>query len=97
MVPNFLYAMPFVGSGVFGGDEFWFVGDLFFGYGKVKKRMDARLKNLEIRVKRVIEEEKCLIPMGGRLPVMLQVVVGYVGWAVANGSERKVERPLKGN
>ncbi|CAN1807474.1 Capsanthin/capsorubin synthase, chromoplastic, partial [Linum perenne] len=49
---------------------------LVFGVGKVKKRMDARLKNLEIRVKRVIKEEKCLIPMGGRLPVMPQVVVG---------------------
>ncbi|CAN1251994.1 Capsanthin/capsorubin synthase, chromoplastic [Linum perenne] len=78
-VPTFLYAMPFDSDLVFLEETSLVSRGPVLGYGEVKKRMDARLKHLGIRVKRVIEEEKCLIPMGGRLPAMPQAVVGFGG------------------
>ncbi|CAN0916846.1 Capsanthin/capsorubin synthase, chromoplastic [Linum grandiflorum] len=78
-VPTFLYTMPFDSDLVFLEETSLVSRDPVLGYGEVKRRMDARLRHLGIRVKRVIEEEKCLIPMGGRLPAMPQRVVGFGG------------------
>ncbi|KAL2559611.1 Lycopene beta cyclase [Forsythia ovata] len=48
-------------------------------YTEVKKRMVARLRHLGIRVRSVIEDEKCLIPMGGPLPRIPQRVMAIGG------------------
>jgi capsanthin/capsorubin synthase len=46
---------------------------------EVKRRMVARLRHLGITVKRVLEDEKCLIPMGGPLPRIPQSVMAIGG------------------
>ncbi|KAJ6346416.1 hypothetical protein OIU78_008956 [Salix suchowensis] len=46
---------------------------------EVKNRMVARLRHLGIRVKNVIENEKCVIPMGGPLPKIPQSVMAIGG------------------
>ncbi|XP_059659633.1 capsanthin/capsorubin synthase, chromoplastic-like [Cornus florida] len=78
--PTFLYAMPFDSNLVF-LEETSLVSRPVLSYMEVKKRMVARLRQLGIRVKSVIEEEKCLIPMGGPLPKMPQSVMGMGGTA----------------
>lgn len=77
-VPTFLYAMPFDSNLVF-LEETSLVSRPMLSYGEVKKRMVARLRHLGIRVRRVIEDEKCLIPMGGPLPRIPQSVMGFGG------------------
>ncbi|KAA8544277.1 hypothetical protein F0562_022289 [Nyssa sinensis] len=48
-------------------------------YMEVKRRMVARLRHLGIRVRSLIEDEKCLIPMGGPLPRIPQSVMAIGG------------------
>jgi lycopene beta-cyclase len=43
--------------------------------------MVARLRHLGIKVKSIEEDERCVIPMGGPLPVLPQRVVGIGGTA----------------
>lgn len=76
--PTFLYAMPFDSNLVF-LEETSLVSRPVLSYMEIKKRMVARLRHLGIRVKRVIEEEKCLIPMGGPLPRIPQRVMAIGG------------------
>ncbi|KAL0547563.1 hypothetical protein IC582_017503 [Cucumis melo] len=78
--PTFLYAMPFDSNLIF-LEETSLVGRPALPYTVVKKRMAARLRHLGIKVKRILEEEKCVIPMGGALPEMPQAVVGVGGVA----------------
>lgn len=73
-LPTFLYAMPFDSNLVF-LEETSLVSRPVLSYKEVKRRMAARLRHMGIRVKRVIEDEKCLIPMGGPLPVIPQSVM----------------------
>ncbi|CAM8970591.1 unnamed protein product [Rhodiola kirilowii] len=73
--PTFLYAMPFDSNLIF-LEETSLVSRPALSYVEVKKRMVARLRHLGINVKKVIEVEKCLIPMGGPLPQIPQSVVG---------------------
>ncbi|XWS57127.1 hypothetical protein CRYUN_Cryun09bG0145800 [Craigia yunnanensis] len=47
----------------------------------IKERMVARLRHLGIKVKSIEEDEHCVIPMGGPLPVLSQRVVGIGGTA----------------
>jgi lycopene beta-cyclase len=47
----------------------------------IQERMAARLKHLGIRIRSVEEDERCVIPMGGPLPVLPQRVVGIGGTA----------------
>ncbi|KAL5976457.1 hypothetical protein ACLOJK_020790 [Asimina triloba] len=79
-LPTFLYAMPFGRSLIF-LEETSLVSRPVLSYAEVKERMVARLRHLGIRVRRVVEEEKCLIPMGGPLPRLPQTVVGVGGAA----------------
>ncbi|KAL3828586.1 hypothetical protein ACJIZ3_017388 [Penstemon smallii] len=76
--PTFLYAMPFDSNLVF-LEETSLVSRPKLSYMEVKKRMVARLRQLGIRVKTVIEDEKCLIPMGGPLPRVPQSVMAIGG------------------
>ncbi|CAK9322252.1 unnamed protein product [Citrullus colocynthis] len=78
--PTFLYAMPFDSNLIF-LEETSLVGRPALPYTEVKKRMAARLRHLGIKVKRILEEEKCVIPMGGALPEMPQAVVAAGGVA----------------
>ncbi|OVA10035.1 Lycopene cyclase-type [Macleaya cordata] len=73
-LPTFLYAMPFDSNLVF-LEETSLVSRPVLSYMEVKQRMVARLRHLGIKVKRVIEDEKCLIPMGGPLPCIPQSVL----------------------
>ncbi|KAF5204490.1 Lycopene beta cyclase protein [Thalictrum thalictroides] len=79
-LPTFLYAMPFSSNLIF-LEETSLVSRPTLSYMEIKRRMVARLRNLGIRVKKVIEEEKCLIPMGGPLPRIPQSVMGMGGTA----------------
>ncbi|CAI0544166.1 unnamed protein product [Linum tenue] len=76
--PTFLYAMPFGPDLVF-LEETSLVSRPTLPYKDVKLRMAARLRHMGIKVKRVIEEEKCLIPMGGPLPRIPQSVMAFGG------------------
>ncbi|KAJ9177904.1 hypothetical protein P3X46_009833 [Hevea brasiliensis] len=76
--PTFLYAMPFDSNLIF-LEETSLVSRPALSYMEVKRRMVARLRHLGIRVKTVIEDEKCLIPMGGPLPLVPQSVMAIGG------------------
>ena len=76
--PTFLYAMPFSSNLIF-LEETSLVSRPVLYYMEVKRRMVARLRHLGIRVKRVLEDEKCLIPMGGPLPRIPQEVMAIGG------------------
>ncbi|XP_040993087.1 capsanthin/capsorubin synthase, chromoplastic-like [Juglans microcarpa x Juglans regia] len=76
--PTFLYAMPFDSNLIF-LEETSLVSRPVLSYMEVKRRMVARLRHLGIRVRRVLEDEKCLIPMGGPLPRIPQNVMAIGG------------------
>ncbi|XP_047307972.1 capsanthin/capsorubin synthase, chromoplastic-like [Impatiens glandulifera] len=76
--PTFLYAMPFTSNLIF-LEETSLVSRPAVPYNEVKMRMAARLRHLGIRVKTIIEDEKCLIPMGGPLPKNPQSVTAFGG------------------
>lgn len=76
--PTFLYAMPFDSNLIF-LEETSLVSRPVLSYMEVKRRMVARLRHLGVRVKRVLEDEKCLIPMGGPLPRVPQSVMAIGG------------------
>uniref|UniRef100_A0A7N0U7F6 Lycopene beta-cyclase n=1 Tax=Kalanchoe fedtschenkoi TaxID=63787 RepID=A0A7N0U7F6_KALFE len=73
--PTFLYAMPFDSNLIF-LEETALVSRPALSYSEVKKRMVARLRHLGVHVKKVLEVEKCVIPMGGPLPRIPQSAVG---------------------
>ncbi|GAU22369.1 hypothetical protein TSUD_106980 [Trifolium subterraneum] len=77
-VPTFMYAMPFSSNLIF-LEETSLVSRPVLSYTELKKRMVARLRYLGINVKRVLEDEKCLIPMGGPLPRTPQNVMPFGG------------------
>ncbi|CAI8592856.1 unnamed protein product [Vicia faba] len=77
-VPTFMYAMPFSSNLIF-LEETSLVSRPVLSYMDVKRRMVARLRHLGINVKRVLEDEKCLIPMGGPLPRIPQNVMAFGG------------------
>ncbi|KAI4322441.1 hypothetical protein L6164_022137 [Bauhinia variegata] len=76
--PTFLYAMPFNSNLIF-LEETSLVSRPVLPYMEVKRRMVARLRHLGIKVNRILEQEKCLIPMGGPLPRMPQSVMAIGG------------------
>ncbi|KAL6537890.1 hypothetical protein OROHE_012177 [Orobanche hederae] len=77
-LPTFLYVMPFDSNLVF-LEETSLVSRPVLPYAEIKNRMVARLRHLGVRVRTVIEDEKCLIPMGGPLPRIPQGVVALGG------------------
>lgn len=79
-LPTFLYAMPFSENKIF-LEETSLVARPAVAFPDLKERLEARLKWLGIKVKHIEEEEYCLIPMGGVLPVHPQRVLGVGGTA----------------
>lgn len=79
-IPTFLYAMPFSSKRVF-LEETSLVARPGLRMEDIQERMVARLKHLGIKVKSIEEDERCVIPMGGPLPVLPQRVVGIGGTA----------------
>ncbi|KAG2430978.1 hypothetical protein HYH02_013511 [Chlamydomonas schloesseri] len=79
-LPTFLYAMPFTKNLVF-LEETSLVSRPAVDFPELKERLDARLKHLGIKVTKVLEEEYCLIPMGGVLPKHPQRVLAIGGTA----------------
>ncbi|XP_051134608.1 capsanthin/capsorubin synthase, chromoplastic-like [Andrographis paniculata] len=77
-LPTFLYAMAFDSNLVF-LEETSLVSRPMLNYVEVKKRMEARLRHLGIRVRAIVEDEKCVIPMGGPLPRSPQSVMAMGG------------------
>ncbi|KAE9455917.1 hypothetical protein C3L33_12181, partial [Rhododendron williamsianum] len=74
-IPTFLYAMPFSSSRIF-LEETSLVARPGLSMEDIQERMEARLRHLGIKVKSIEEDEHCVIPMGGPLPVLPQRVVG---------------------
>ncbi|XP_022847888.1 lycopene beta cyclase, chloroplastic/chromoplastic [Olea europaea var. sylvestris] len=79
-IPTFLYAMPFSSKRIF-LEETSLVARPGVPMDDIKERMVARLSHLGIKVRRIEEDEYCVIPMGGPLPVLPQRVVGIGGTA----------------
>uniref|UniRef100_A0A7N0UC89 lycopene beta-cyclase n=1 Tax=Kalanchoe fedtschenkoi TaxID=63787 RepID=A0A7N0UC89_KALFE len=79
-IPTFLYAMPFSSNRIF-LEETSLVARPGLAFDDIQERMVARLKHLGIKVKRIEEDERCVIPMGGPLPVLPQRVIGIGGTA----------------
>lgn len=79
-IPTFLYAMPFSKNRIF-LEETSLVARPGVAMKDIQERMVARLRHLGINVKSIEEDEHCLIPMGGPLPVLPQRVVGIGGTA----------------
>nr|ACF21780.1 lycopene beta-cyclase [Gentiana lutea]BAA88840.1 Lycopen cyclase 2 [Gentiana lutea] len=79
-VPTFLYAMPFSKDKIF-LEETSLVARPGLAIEDIQERMVARLRHLGIKVKSIEEDERCVIPMGGPLPVIPQRVVGIGGTA----------------
>ena len=79
-IPTFLYAMPFSPTEVF-LEETSLVARPAVGFEELRERLERRLEHLEIRVRKIHEVERCLIPMGGALPRLPQRTVGVGGAA----------------
>lgn len=79
-IPTFLYAMPFSSERIF-LEETSLVARPGLDMKDIQERMVARLRHLGINVKSIEEDERCVIPMGGPLPVIPQRVVGIGGTA----------------
>lgn len=79
-IPTFLYAMPFSSTRIF-LEETSLVARPGLQMEDIQERMVARLRHLGIKVKSIEEDERCVIPMGGPLPVLPQRVVGIGGTA----------------
>ncbi|KAI4386551.1 hypothetical protein MLD38_004478 [Melastoma candidum] len=79
-IPTFLYAMPFSSNRIF-LEETSLVARPGLAMEDIQQRMIARLRHLGIKVKMIEEDERCVIPMGGPLPVLPQRVVGIGGTA----------------
>uniref|UniRef100_A0A1D1XRG5 lycopene beta-cyclase n=2 Tax=Anthurium amnicola TaxID=1678845 RepID=A0A1D1XRG5_9ARAE len=79
-IPTFLYAMPFSSNKIF-LEETSLVARPGLSMEDIQERMIARLRHLNIAVKSIEEDERCIIPMGGPLPVLPQRVMGIGGTA----------------
>ncbi|CAK8535418.1 unnamed protein product [Lathyrus sativus] len=77
-ISTFMHAMPFSSNLIF-LEETSLVSRPAMSHMEVKRRMVARLRHLGINVKRVLEDEKALIPMGGPLPRIPQNVIAFGG------------------
>jgi lycopene cyclase-like protein len=77
-LPTFLYVMPFTPTRVF-MEETSLVARPGVDFDDLKLRMKQRLEGLGVKVVRVLEEEHCLIPMGGVLPALPQRTLGAGG------------------
>lgn len=79
-LPTFLYVMPFSPTKIF-VEETSLVAKPAISFPELKERLDLRMKHLGIKIKNVEEEEYCLIPMGGELPIHPQRTLAVGGAA----------------
>lgn len=79
-IPTFLYAMPFSSDRIF-LEETSLVARPGLRMEDIQERMVCRLRHLGIKLKSIEEDERCVIPMGGPLPVLPQRVIGIGGTA----------------
>jgi lycopene beta-cyclase len=77
-LPTFLYAMPMGPNRLF-LEETSLVARPAVPFDELKERLYKRLHHYGVKVTGVIEEEFCLIPMGGVLPKNPQRVIGVGG------------------
>lgn len=78
--PTFLYVFPTGNKRAF-FEETSVIAPTAVSFEELKERLFRRLAFDGVKVKRVIEEETSLIPMGGSLPSRAQRVVGFGGAA----------------
>lgn len=81
--PTFIYVMPLdqgKGRHVF-FEETSLVASPAMDFDMLKERMYKRLNYYGVEVDEVIEEEFCLIPMGGEMPNLRQRIVAFGGSA----------------
>jgi lycopene beta-cyclase len=79
-VPTFLYAMPMASDRIF-VEETSLTARPAVPFEELRDRLYKRLKDLGITVNCALEEEFCLIPMGGSLPDLDQPLLGFGGTA----------------
>ncbi|KAL7195608.1 hypothetical protein ACSBR1_035774 [Camellia fascicularis] len=79
-IPTFRYAMPFSSRQIF-LEETSLVAWPGLLMEDIQERMVAQLRHLGIKLKSIEEDERCVIPMEGPLPVLPQRVVGIGGTA----------------
>jgi lycopene beta-cyclase len=81
--PTFLYVMPLdngKGRRVF-FEETSLVASPAMPFDELKRRLELRLAHYGVAVEQVHDEEFCLIPMGGEIPVLRQRVIAFGGAA----------------
>lgn len=80
--PTFVYVMPFGDRGrrVF-FEETSLVASPAMDFDTLKQRLYKRLGYYRVQVESVLDEEFCLIPMGGAMPDLRQRVVAFGGAA----------------
>lgn len=78
-IPSFLYAMP-LDNGLVFAEETVLVARPAVPFDVLERRLQQRLHSLGIRPSRIVERERCWIPMGGSLPRPTRVV-GFGGAA----------------
>jgi lycopene cyclase-like protein len=75
-VPTFLYVMPTDETHIF-LEETSLVGRPSVTIGECERRLEVRLKHRGIKIKKIHEVERCVIPMGGPLPILGERTVAY--------------------
>eukprot|EP00213_Chloropicon_mariensis_P005095 CAMPEP_0197470940 /NCGR_PEP_ID=MMETSP1309-20131121/1740_1 /TAXON_ID=464262 /ORGANISM="Genus nov. species nov., Strain RCC998" /LENGTH=596 /DNA_ID=CAMNT_0043008217 /DNA_START=280 /DNA_END=2070 /DNA_ORIENTATION=+ len=75
-MPSFLYAMYLGGNKAF-FQETCLVSKDAVPFKVLKRRLETRLDSLDVKVKRVLDEEWSYIPVGGPLPKPEQNVLAY--------------------
>lgn len=81
--PTFIYVMPLdegKGRRVF-FEETSLVASPAMDFALLKQRLNKRLAYYGIQVDKILDEEYCLIPMGGAMPELRQRVVAFGGAA----------------
>lgn len=75
-IPTFLYALP-LGKNLVFLEETCLVSTNPISYNMLKERLHKRISAMNIKPKRVIDEEHCLIAMGGPQPLLQQRNLGF--------------------
>jgi lycopene cyclase-like protein len=81
--PTFIYVMPLdngAGRRVF-FEETSLIASPAMPFDQLKRRLKLRLAHYGVTVEAIHDEEFCLIPMGGEMPVLRQRVVAFGGAA----------------
>ena len=74
--PTFLYALP-LGKKLIFLEETSLVSKIPLSFDDLKQRLHIRMSSMGIEPVRILEEEKCLIPMGGPRPSVQQRILGF--------------------